>query len=134
MTQRERICRDLEHHPGSTWLEVTSRTGVPSPHRRCTGKESPKYWRLRTEKRGKLFVHFADRLDGEDVTVPFQEACASGASAQKADAEGILGDPIPGGNRHALPVEPDDPSLEAEARAVADRLGYTPSAMQEANR
>lgn len=29
------IIEDLERNPGSTWLEVTLRTKIPSPHRRA---------------------------------------------------------------------------------------------------
>lgn len=61
MTHSEKVCLWLEANPGSTYGDVTRATGVCSPHRRITGKESPKGWTLHTEKRGKLFVHFASR-------------------------------------------------------------------------
>lgn len=130
MTHADKILAFLELHPGSTNLEITLATGIGSPHRRITGKETPKGWRLRTEKRGKLFVHFADRLDGEGEREGFQGAFAPGPHRADPESQGTF--PSVVANPPAPSVEPDDESaLESEALAVSERLGFKPHALSQ---
>ncbi len=78
MTHAGRILAFLEAHPGSTYEDITRGTGIGSPHRRITGKETPKGWTLRTEKRGKVFVHYAMRSSEVVGNVGQQAARAAG--------------------------------------------------------
>lgn len=61
MTHQDRILTFLEMNPGSTYEDITRGTGIGSPHRRISGKETPTGWTLRTEKVGKVYRHYASR-------------------------------------------------------------------------
>lgn len=74
----QRIVDDLTAHPGSTWGEVTDRTGIGSPHRRTP--DARKYgWTFRTTFERGFWVHYAyapergdretGRLDARPIVV-----------------------------------------------------------------
>lgn len=111
MTHAETICRYLESRPeGSTWGEVTAATKIGSPHRRVSGKESPIGWRLRTECRNGLWLHFARRLGGAVEGSGFQGAHAPGPVEREHSTAPIDGPALP------------DPT-EAELDAALAKLG-----------
>lgn len=111
------VARDIEAHHGTTHLEVTHRTGIPSPHRRVAEAKAHG-WTFKTWRFGRLYLHSASR---------------SGLAESRDDAVLALHpkDPPTGGQpnppaRIAPALDEPEPTPEEEARArqIAATLGF----------